>query len=116
MDDMSPGRGEQQRLREHRRIEARSKPFWELKAHRAPPRPPPHVSTLRMEQMLAEARDRGGESSAHFDEVLERYRGHPGVQRRRASRLEQQAMLAEVGRGERSAGMGRGPEVVDVST
>ena len=58
------------------------KAFWELKAHRVPPRPPAYVSTMRMEQMLAEAEGRYAATdevhAKHFGWVLRQYRAHPG--------------------------------------
>jgi len=73
-----------------RKLAEKSRPFWETKdtrKHREPPKPAMQVGTMRMDEMLEEARrgalaDGTAEATAHFELLLERYRKHPSVQRR----------------------------------
>jgi len=85
-----------------RKLAAKSKPFWEImeeRKHRQAPKAPVVVSTMRMGEMLEEAR-KGAEAAgtpeakAYFDQILARYTQHPSVQLRNAKEAEAGAARA----------------------
>jgi predicted Ser/Thr protein kinase len=85
-----------------RKLAAKSKPFWEImedRKHRQAPKAPAVVSTMRMGEMLEEAR-KGAEAAgtpearAYFEQILARYKQHPSVQKRQAKEAEAGAARA----------------------
>jgi len=65
--------------------------------YRSPPKLPPQMSTMRMEDMLRVAMEAAAENPQHskqFEEVLSRYKQHPGILRREAeARARERARL-----------------------